>query len=103
MTYKKDSLEGAARFTAVRATGYAILYGAMREMVSNLTARGAHGLWMLPGADFNQASREEAAQDEEDRLRGVAESLSRQSAVDSHKKKTTKKSTSRKPKVVTDT
>lgn len=68
MRYSSDKHQGAARFTAVRATGYAILYGVIREMVSNLTARGPHGLWMLPAADFNEAAKDEADQDEADRL-----------------------------------
>lgn len=71
MRYTSDRHQGEARFTAVRATGYAILYGAIREMVSNLTARGPHGLWMLPAADFNEAAKEEAVQDEADRLPNI--------------------------------
>lgn len=64
LRYKSDSLQGMERFRAVRATGYAILYGAIREMVSNLTARASHGMWSLPSADFNAAAHEEAEQDE---------------------------------------
>lgn len=73
MTYRSDKHHGVDRFTAVRATGYSILYGAMRELISNFTARSSHGLWMLPGADFNQASKIEAAEDEEQRLQGLQE------------------------------
>jgi len=68
MKYRSDTHQGEERFRAVRATAYTILYGAIREMVSNLTARGPHGMWVLPAADFNQASKEEAVRDEEERL-----------------------------------
>ena len=62
--YRSDTHVGMERFRAVRATGYSILYGAIREMVSNLTARSSHGMWSLPAADFNSASQEEAERDE---------------------------------------
>lgn len=64
LRYKSDTLHGMELFRAVRATGYVILYGAIREMVSNLTARGSHGIWSLPSANFNEAAQEEAEQDE---------------------------------------
>lgn len=63
MQYRTDTHVGFDRFRAVRATGYSILYGAVREMVSNLTARSSYGLLMLPAADFNAAASEEAAAD----------------------------------------
>jgi hypothetical protein len=63
MFYKGDKHFGVERFKAMRATGYSLLYGAIREMVSNLTARGANGMWLLPAADFNQASSDEAELD----------------------------------------
>ncbi|MFI8607416.1 hypothetical protein ACIGFL_03555 [Pseudomonas sp. NPDC077649] len=83
MRYNADKHKGADLFRAVRATGYAILYGSIREMISNLTARGPHGLWMLPAADFNSAAQDEAQQDEKDRQEGLAE---RQSIDDSDEK-----------------
>lgn len=69
MSYHSDNHVGFERFRAVRATGYGILYGAIREMVSNLTARGPHGMWMLPAADFNEASSKEARKDYESWMR----------------------------------
>lgn len=80
MCYNADQHKGEELFRAVRATGYAILYGSIREMVSNITARGPHGLWMLPAADFNQASKLEAVRDEADRQETLA---GRQSANES--------------------
>lgn len=47
-----DEFKEERRFRAVRFSGYQILYGAIREMVSNLTARGRHGLWHLPARNF---------------------------------------------------
>lgn len=73
MRYKTDKLHGEERFRAVRATGYGILYGAIREMVSNLTARAQHGIWFLPAADFNPAAAAEAKKDEENRLAKLQE------------------------------
>lgn len=64
MRYESDELQGMERFRAVRATGYSILYGAIREMVSNLTARAPHGMWTLPSANFNAAANDEAGRDE---------------------------------------
>lgn len=67
LRYLSDAKSGMELFRGVRATGYAILYGAIREMVSNLTARSTHGLWTLPAANFDQAAHEEAQRDEERR------------------------------------
>ena len=72
MCYNADQHKGEELFRAVRATGYAILYGSIREMISNITARGPHGLWMLPAADFNHASRDESVRDEADRQQAIA-------------------------------
>lgn len=72
MRYDSDQYEGMERFRAVRATGYSILYGAIREMVSNLTARAPHGMWSLPSANFNTASNDEAVRDEEKRQEFIA-------------------------------
>lgn len=67
-----DEYRGVDRFRAVRFSGFQILYGAIREMVCNLTARGTHGLWQLPARRFNVAAAEFAAEDEKGRLELVA-------------------------------
>lgn len=72
MRYESDQLSGMERFRAIRATGYSVLYGAIREMVSNLTARAPHGMWSLPSANFNNAANDEAARDEEKRQELIA-------------------------------
>lgn len=58
---------GVERFRAVRFTGYQILYGAIREMVANVTARGPNGLWHLPGRNFHGVAKVMAEKDEESR------------------------------------
>ncbi len=68
---KSQSLTGISRFAAIRNSGYPILYGAIREMISNLTARGQNGLWMIPAANFAEAAAIEAEEDENDRLSRV--------------------------------
>lgn len=73
LQYMADTLSGMELFRAVRATGYSILYGAIREMVSNLTARSTHGLWTLPAADFNAAAHDEAERDERQRQACISE------------------------------
>lgn len=75
LRYVSDALSGMERFRAVRATGYSILYGAIREMVSNLTARSTHGLWTLPAADFNKAAHEEAERDDVRRMAYLADEV----------------------------
>lgn len=75
MRYASSQYQGMERFRAIRATGYSILYGAIREMVSNLTARGPHGMWSLPAADFNAAAAEEAKRDEEKRQEYLAKQV----------------------------
>ena len=62
-----DEFTGADRFRAVRLSGYQILYGAIREMVSNLTARSRHGLWHLPARNFGSVAKARADQDEQRR------------------------------------
>ncbi|MBB4226079.1 hypothetical protein [Variovorax guangxiensis] len=62
-----DEFKGAERFRAVRFSGYQILYGAIREMVSNLTARGRNGLWHLPARNFGAVAKSRSDQDEENR------------------------------------
>jgi preprotein translocase subunit SecB len=59
---------GVERFRAVRFTGYQILYGAIREMVANVTARGPNGLWHLPGRNFHGVAKAMSEKDEEARL-----------------------------------
>lgn len=66
-----DEFQGADRFRAVRFSGYQILYGAIREMVCNLTARGRHGLWHLPAKSFSELARSRSAEDEEIRQEKV--------------------------------
>jgi hypothetical protein len=56
------------RFKIARENGYPILYGAIREMVSNLTARGTHGLWQIPSANFQDQIKPEVDQDEKARI-----------------------------------
>jgi len=60
----KEAHEGVERFRAVRFTGYQILYGAIREMVANVTARGPNGLWHLPGRNFHGVAKVMAEKDE---------------------------------------
>lgn len=60
----KESHVGVERFRAVRFTGYQILYGAIREMVANVTARGPNGLWHLPGRNFHGAAKTMSEKDE---------------------------------------
>ena len=62
-----DAHIGVERFRAVRFTGYQILYGAIREMVANVTARGPNGLWHLPGRNFHGVAKVMAEKDEEGR------------------------------------
>jgi hypothetical protein len=63
-----DEFQGADRFRAVRFSGYQILYGAIREMVCNLTARAPHGLFQLPARNFGLVAKERAEKDEVTRL-----------------------------------
>lgn len=60
----KEAHVGAGRFRAVRFTGYQILYGAIREMVANVTARGPNGLWHLPGRNFHGVAEAMSEKDE---------------------------------------
>ena len=90
MRLESDRLQGFERFRGIRVTGYSVLYGAIREMVSNLTARGPNGMWSLPAADFLTAAVEEAGRDEEKRQEYLAQSktLDRKKTVKRLKKKT---------------
>lgn len=67
LTYLDDGLKGNERFRGVRFSAYQMLYGAIREMVCNLTARSKFGMLQLPSADFRQAAKEDAERDEERR------------------------------------
>ncbi|MGC5809335.1 hypothetical protein [Ralstonia pseudosolanacearum] len=55
-------------FRAVRQTGYSMIYGAMREMLANITSRSSHGMLQLPTAQFQQQAKEEAEKDEARRI-----------------------------------
>ncbi|EFV84167.1 hypothetical protein HMPREF0005_02909 [Achromobacter xylosoxidans C54] len=70
--YTGDSHEGVDRFRAVRVSGYSILYGAIREMVSTITARSAHGLLQLPAMNFHSLAKNEAESDEQARQEVLA-------------------------------
>lgn len=75
--YRTDQHIGADRFRVVRHGAYAILYGAIREMTSNLTARSVHGMWSLPAVDFSIVAREEGDVDEAERLESISKSTSK--------------------------
>ncbi|RQT69578.1 hypothetical protein DF029_21525 [Burkholderia cepacia] len=102
-TYLDDSLKGADRFRGVRLTAYQMLYGALREMVSNLTARSTFGMMQLPSADFREAARIDSEADEkrrQGRLAKLERTKASQSAEDVDavvaKKKPTRKRTPKK-------
>lgn len=67
-----NEFEGANRFRAVRFSGYQVLYGAIREMVANLTARGRHGIWHLPARQFGAIAKSRAEADEITRQEALA-------------------------------
>jgi preprotein translocase subunit SecB len=67
-----EEFSGEHRFRAVRFSGYQILYGAIREMVSNLTARGRHGLWHMPARNFGRIAEQRAKDDEVQRQSALA-------------------------------
>ncbi|MFL1548837.1 hypothetical protein K0P33_27520 [Pseudomonas sp. ArH3a] len=71
--YRSDQHSGSDRFRVVRHAAYTILYGAIREMTSTLTARSVHGMWSLPAADFASAAREEGEVDEAERLESIGQ------------------------------
>lgn len=68
-----DEFKDERRFRAVRFSGYQILYGAIREMVSNLTARGKHGLWHLPARNFGGIAEVKANEDQARRQQAIAD------------------------------
>lgn len=63
-----EEFKGQDRFRAVRLSGYQILYGAIRELVCSLTARGRHGMWQLPARHFQGVAKTRAAEDEKQRV-----------------------------------
>lgn len=67
-----DEYQNEDRFRAVRQSGYQILYGAIREMVSNLTARSRHGLLHLPARNFGKIAEQKAKEDEAARQKKLA-------------------------------
>lgn len=70
--YQGDTFVGEERFKCIRFSGYQILYGAIREMVSNLTARGRHGAWHLPARDLRGMAFAHAKEDEIERQNRMA-------------------------------
>lgn len=87
------------RFRAVRFSGYQILYGAIREMVCNLTARGRHGLWHLPARNFGAIAEARANEDEAKRKKTLealsAKVLKVQAAPSAPRRRTQKKAASK--------
>lgn len=83
------------RFRAVRFSGYQILYGAIREMVCNLTARSRHGLWHLPARNFGAIAEARANEDEAERKKALealaAKALQALAAPSAPRKRTQKK------------
>lgn len=67
-----EEFKGMDRFRAVRFSGYQILYGAIREMVCNLTARGRYGIWQLPARHFQGVAKIKAEEDEKRRIDFIA-------------------------------
>lgn len=86
-----DDFSGADRFRAVRFSGFQILHGAIREMVSNLTARGRHGIWNLPARNFGELARDKANEDEQARQRRLEASSATKALTASVPKKRARK------------
>lgn len=74
--YAGDEFSGADRFRAVRFSGYQILYGATREIVANMTARGPHGLFHIPAKNFGLMAKTHAEKDEVMRDKLMSNALS---------------------------
>ena len=89
-----DEFKEERRFRAVRFSGYQILYGAIREMVSNVTARSRHGLWHLPARNFGAVAEAKANEDEAERKAALAKAA----ASDSRAAKKKTRSVAAKPK-----
>ena len=66
-TASENPLVGAERFRAIRFSGYQMLHGAIREMISSLTARYRHGMWLLPARSLHSQAAKQANEDEEGR------------------------------------
>jgi hypothetical protein len=62
---------GEDRFRAVRFSGYQLLYGAIREMAANITARSRHGLLQLPARTFGVVAKNRSVEDEAERLERI--------------------------------
>lgn len=77
-TVVENPLVGAERFRAIRFSGYQMLHGAIREMVSNLTARYRHGMWLLPARSLHSLAAKQAGEDEDMRQRVLAEAHSKE-------------------------
>ncbi|WP_155634958.1 hypothetical protein [Burkholderia cepacia] len=93
-TYEDDAFKGADRFRAVRLSAYQMLYGAIREMVSNTTARLTYGMMQLPSADFRHASKVDSETDEKrrkERLTKIERAKTRNLAEDAEVKLPAKK------------
>ncbi|WP_191576305.1 hypothetical protein [Achromobacter insolitus] len=73
LRYTGSQHVGVDRFRAVRFSGYSILYGAIREMVSNLTGRGPHGILQLPAMNFHELAKADAENDEANRQKVLSE------------------------------
>jgi hypothetical protein len=80
LIYTGTALEAADRFRAIRFTGYQMMYGAMREMVSNISARSKFGMWCLPARAFHDIAKEKSEEDEKGRQEKLA---SKRAAIDS--------------------
>ena len=72
LEYVGDEFSGADRFRAVRFSGYQILYGAIREMVANITGRSRSGVLHLPAQQFGGMAKAHADRDEQERQEALA-------------------------------
>lgn len=71
--YTGDLHDGVDLFRAVRVSGYSILYGAIRELVSTITGRSTYGVLQLPAMNFHSLAKTEAESDEKARQDALAE------------------------------
>lgn len=70
--YTGDLHDGVDRFRAVRLSGFSILYGAIRELVSTITGRSTYGVLQLPAMNFHSLAKTEAESDEKARQEALA-------------------------------
>ena len=63
----------------VRINGASILYGAIREAISNLTARGEHGVYILQSVSFVDMFKERVAKSEGDKIKPTKKKRPRKS------------------------